>query len=40
MTVDPLFILGVAIAICGMALGLFIIRLTARWIDKPVVTPE
>ncbi len=34
MTFDPLFIVGLAIAIGGVALGLFIIRRTRRWVEK------
>lgn len=34
MTVDPLFFVGLAIALGGVALGLFIIRRTRRWVDK------
>jgi uncharacterized protein YneF (UPF0154 family) len=35
MTFDPLLVIGVGIAIGGVALGLFIIRRTKRWVEKP-----
>ena len=34
MTFDPLFFAGLAIAIGGVALGIFIIRRTRRWVEK------
>ena len=35
MTFDLWFVAGLGIAIGGVALGLFIIRRTRRWVEKP-----
>ncbi len=34
MTLDPLFFVGLAIAIAGVTLGMLIIRRTRRWVEK------
>jgi hypothetical protein len=34
MNLDPLILAGIAIAVAGAALGLFIIRRTRRWVEK------
>ena len=36
MTLDPLFLAGLAIALGGVVLGLSIIRRTRAWIDRAV----
>jgi hypothetical protein len=34
MTIDPLLFAGLAVAAGGIALGLFVIRRTRRWVEK------